>query len=606
MLDGAGNFQRANSRFAHLLGCAVAQLPGTAFLQYLASGEAEQSQQYLARAAAGEIVRYQASMTAADGPLKLNLELLPVLTDADQFAGVYGIATPVPSPPAATEALVEREHQLSVIFNTIADVTFVLYVEENGRYRFTFANKAFERTTGVPAEKVVGSYVDEVIPEPSLTLVLQKYHEAVTTLERVVWQETSDYPTGRVTGEVSVTPVCDAAGRCHQLVGVVHDLTKEKQVEEALRVSNERFAYALKATTDAIYDWNVMEDTLYWGEGFEFLFGYQLKQNPVSFSGWTDYVHPDDTHRTVVGLQRVVYETTDSFWEDEYRFQRADGSWAVVMDRGYILRDAAGHALRMIGAMQDITPRKQAEERQRLLTERLARQNSDLQQFTYIVSHNLRAPLANALGFSDLLSRVDKQSEVFDQSVQNLRTSLLQLDQVLTDVNDILSLRDEQGGYRPEPVAVAAVCREALLGLQEALRACGGELHSNIPETLWVSGSRAYFHSIFYNLVSNSIKYRSDERPLRIDITATVGPGSDTTITVRDNGLGISQEKGSEEMFQLYRRFHTDKAGRGVGLYLVKAHMEAMGGQIIVRSQVNEGTEFILYFRQRADENLPD
>jgi signal transduction histidine kinase len=195
---------------------------------------------------------------------------------------------------------------------------------------------------------------------------------------------------------------------------------------------------------------------------------------------------------------------------------------------------------------------------------------------------------------------------VFGQSVQNLRTSLLQLDQVLTDVNDILSLRDAQGGYRPEPVAIAAVCREALLSLQESLRACGGELHSDIPEALRVYGSRAYFHSIFYNLVSNAIKYRSDERPLRIDITATVGPNADTTITVRDNGLGISQEKGSEEMFQLYRRFHTQKAGRGVGLYLVKAHMQAMGGQIIVRSQVNEGTEFILYFRHRADENLPD
>ncbi|MCC3151485.1 PAS domain-containing sensor histidine kinase [Hymenobacter sp. BT770] len=606
VLDGAGNFLRANSRFAHLLGYPAAQLHGTSFLHYLSPEEAEQGQQYLARAAAGEVVSYQASVLGNGEPLVLDFQLLPVLTADERTAGVYGIARPLADQPPLNAALVEREQQLSVIFNAIADVTFVLNVEDDGRYRFIFANKAFERTTGIPPEKVAGSYVDAIIPEPSLALVLQKYQEAVTTLERVVWQETSDYPTGRVTGEVSVTPVCDEAGRCHQLVGVVHDLTKEKQVEEALRASNERFVYVLKATNDAVYDWNVVEDTLYWGEGFAFLFGYQLKQNPVSFSGWADYVHPDDTHRTVAGLQRVVYETTDSFWEDEYRFHRADGSWAVVMDRGYILRDAAGHALRMIGAMQDITPRKQAEERQRLLTERLARQNSDLQQFTYIVSHNLRAPLANALGFSDLLSRVDKQSEVFDQSVQNLRTSLLQLDQVLTDVNDILSLRDEQGGYRPEPVAVAAVCREALLGLQESLRACGGELHSNIPETLRVLGSRAYFHSIFYNLVSNSIKYRSDERPLRIDITATVGPNADTTITVRDNGLGISQEKGSEEIFQLYRRFHTDKAGRGVGLYLVKAHMEAMGGQIIVRSQVNEGTEFILYFRQRADENLPD
>ena len=510
------------------------------------------------------------------------------------------------NPAPLNAALVERERQLSVIFNSIADVTFVLNVEDDGHYRFTFVNKAFEKTTGVAVGKVVGSYVEDIIPEPSLSLVLMKYHEAVSTLERVVWQETSDYPTGQVTGEVSVTPVCDETGRCRQLVGIVHDLTKEKQVEEALRRSNVRFAYALKATTDAIYDWHVADDTLYWGEGFEELFGHQLDYNPTPFNRWADYVHPDDNQRTVAGLRHVAYETKDSFWQEEYRFRRADGSWAVVFDRGYILRNAQGQPMRMIGAMQDITQRKQAEEQQRLLTEKLVKQNSDLQQFTYIVSHNLRAPLANALGFSDLISRIDKNSAVFDTSLQNLRTSLQQLDQVLTDVTDILTLRDEQGGYRPEPVAVADVCQQVLFDLQEALLACGGEVHIAIPQTVRLPGSRAYFHSIFHNLVTNAIKYRLDSRPLRINIAAVVGPNSETTITVGDNGSGFDQEKVGSDIFQLYRRFHSEKAGRGIGLFLVKAHVEAMGGEISVRSQVKEGTQFTLYFRPRADENLPD
>jgi PAS domain S-box-containing protein len=378
--------------------------------------------------------------------------------------------------PTLTYAdLARREHQLSVIFNTIADVTFVLSVEPDGRYRFLFANQAFEKATGVPVDNVVGRDVSEVIPEPSLSLVLTKYQEAVATRERVVWLEVSDYPTGRVTGEVSVMPVSDEAGRCYQLVGVVHDLTKEKQ----------------------------------------------------------------------------------------------------------------------------------AEEHQRLLTERLLQQNSDLQQFTYIVSHNLRAPLANALGFTDLLTRLDKNSEAFDTSLQHLRTSLEQLDQVMTDVNDILSLGDTQAGYRPEPVALAAVCQQALEGLQEALRACDGRLHNAIPEALRVAGSRAYFHSIFYNLISNAIKYRSDARPLRIDVAAEQAPGGDIAITVRDNGSGFDQEKAGAHVFQLYRRFHSGQAGRGIGLFLVKAHVEAMSGHISVRSQVNVGTEFTIHFKPSGDENLP-
>ena len=505
---------------------------------------------------------------------------------------------------AAIAALAEREHQLSVLFDAIADVTFVLNIEAAGRYRFVFANKAFEKTTGLPLAKVLGCYVEEVIPEPSLSLVLTRYREAIETMQRVVWQETSDYPTGQVTGEVSVTPVPDESGQCCQLVGVVHDLTKEKRVETALRLSNERFAYALKATTDAIYDWNIANDTLYWGEGFEGLFGYQLSENPSPFSEWADYVHPDDSPRVVTGLLHAAFETTSLFWQEEYRFQRADGTWAEVFDRGFLLRDAAGQAVRMIGAMQDITLRKQAERQQQLLAEKLIGQNADLQQFTYIVSHNLRAPLANALGFSDLLARVDRQSAVFDASLQNLRTSLQLLDAVLTDVNDILSVRDEQAGYRPELVPLAAVCQQALLGLQEALQAAGGQLHPEIPADLRVAGSRAYFHSIFHNLISNAIKYRADARPLRINIAATATPVG-LTITVRDNGSGFDRQQAGDNVFQLYRRFHAGQAGRGIGLYLVRAHTEAMGGQVAVASSPDEGSEFTLYFRPYADENLP-
>ncbi|TGE24951.1 PAS domain S-box protein [Hymenobacter aquaticus] len=562
----------------------------------------------LAHVAAGGELRYEARVQLGQPePQLVSVTLLPLPGAADGTgAGIYGLVRPV-VPVSAPTPLLEREQYLSVIFNNMADVAFVLEVEGEGRYRFGFVNRAFAKTTGLPVEQVVGRYVHDVIPEPSLSLVLQKYREALTSRERVVWLETSDYPTGRVTGEVSVTPVLDDTGACCRLVGIVHDLTPQQQAEEKLRLSNERFQYALKATTDALYDWNVTVDTLYWGEGFEALFGHQLAENPTPFSFWAEHVAPEDQQRVVGGLRETTFATTNTFWQKEYRFGRADGSWSVVFDRGYILRDEQGRPLRMIGAMQDITERTEAEERQQQMAEKLLAQYTDLQQFTYIVSHNLRAPLANALGFADLLARVEKQSAVFDDSLKNLRTSLHKLDDVLTDVNNILSVRDRQHGYRPEPVALAAVCRQALHGLEELLRECGGELRIDVPEELRVLGSRAYFHSIFHNLLSNAIKYRSDARPLRITITGTRGPDQDTTIVVADNGSGFDQEQAGDALFQLYRRFHPTKPGRGIGLFLVKAHVESMHGQITVRSQVNVGTQFILYFSQyAADENLPD
>ncbi|WP_303311071.1 PAS domain S-box protein [Hymenobacter sp. BT730] len=604
MLNEDGNFRQCNARFTALLGLPTAQLAGTSFFQLLPPESAAYGRQCFERAAAGEMVHLETVLLGAS-PQKQSLHLFPLLADG-QIRGVYGMASVGLEPPSAPLALQEREHQLSVIFDSIADVTFVLNVEPDGRYRFTFANKAFQRTTGLPPEKVIGSYVDAIIPEPSLSLVLAKYQEAVTTQKRVAWLETSDYPTGQVTGEVSVTPVLDEAGVCTQLVGVVHDLTDQKRTEEALRLSNERFQYVLRATTDAIYDWNIATDTIYWGEGLETSFGHQLEQNPSPFNIWLALVHPQDKDRVLNGKLWEVNHSTTTLWQDEYRFKQKNGSWAVVFDRGYIVRDATGKPERMIGSMQDITERKETEERQRLMADKLFKQNADLQQFAYIVSHNLRAPLANAIGYADLISRVEKDSPVFDESVKNLQTSMELLDEILTDVTSILSIRDKQGGYRPEPVALAAVCQQALLGLEEPLQESGGQIICDIPETLRVRGNRAYFHSIFHNLISNAIKYRSDERPLRIEIKAVDKPHEGTTITIADNGSGFNQKKAGEDVFQLYRRFHTDKRGRGIGLFLVKSHVESMGGQITVESRMNEGTRFILYFSHHADENLPD
>jgi len=600
VLDMAGSFQRVTGAMAQLLGCPPAQLLGTHLLDYLSPEAGAPGAQHLAEAAAGAIVRYQASLAPPAEPLALELQLLPQLSATGQVVAIQGLAQPL----ASTATLMERE--LTVLFDSIADVTFVLNVEAEGRYRFHFTNKAFEKTTGLPSSAVVGRYVEEIIPEPSLSLVLPKYAQAVRTLQRVVWLETTVYPTGQVTGEVSVMAVCDASGRCNQLVGVVHDLTKEKQVEEALRLSNERFRYAIQATSDAIYDWNVAADTVYWGEGFASLFGHQLLQNPAPFQAWADGVHPTDSERVVGGLRRVAQAGTASAWQEEYRFRRADGSWANVLDRGYLLRDAQGRAVRMLGAMQDITERQQAAERQQLLTQQLAFQNADLQQFTYIISHNLRAPLANARGCANLLPHLDYAAPAFGETLQHLRTSLWQLDEVLTDINQVLSIRDAQDGYRPEPVAVAAVCRQALLGLQAPLRASGGQVVSTIPEALRLPGSRAHFHSIFHNLLSNAIKYRSDERALRVDVAATHDATGHTQLTFRDNGLGFDQLRGPDDIFQLYQRLHPSKAGRGIGLFLVKAHVEAMGGHISVRSRVQEGTEFTITFRSAGNENVFD
>jgi PAS domain S-box-containing protein len=132
------------------------------------------------------------------------------------------------------ELLHQNEQLLASIYNTVADCIFYLAVESGGQYRFISVNADFLKVTGLSQEMVVGRTVNEVIPEPSLTMVLEKYQQVIDKKTRVSWEETSDYPAGRLTGEVCIAPVFNDKGTCTHLVGSVHDITGRKRMEEEI------------------------------------------------------------------------------------------------------------------------------------------------------------------------------------------------------------------------------------------------------------------------------------------------------------------------------------------------------------------------------------
>jgi PAS domain S-box-containing protein len=137
----------------------------------------------------------------------------------------------------AEEALLASEQQRALIYANITDIVFYLAVEPDDRFRFVSVNPAFLKATGLAEDAVVGRPVEEVIPEPALTLVLGHYGEAVRTEKAVAWEETTIYPAGTRYGEVSVTPILDA-GVCTHLIGTVHDVTGRVQAEVELRRLN--------------------------------------------------------------------------------------------------------------------------------------------------------------------------------------------------------------------------------------------------------------------------------------------------------------------------------------------------------------------------------
>jgi two-component system, cell cycle sensor histidine kinase and response regulator CckA len=152
--------------------------------------------------------------------------------------GIFILSLDITERKKAENSLQESERRLASIYDTVGDVIFYVGVEADDTYRFVSVNKAFCRITGLSEEMIAGKLVNEVIPEPSLSMVLEKYRQAIRENSIVRWEEISDYPAGRIVGEVNVAPVVDDMNRCLYLVGSVHDITERKHAEEKERHLN--------------------------------------------------------------------------------------------------------------------------------------------------------------------------------------------------------------------------------------------------------------------------------------------------------------------------------------------------------------------------------
>jgi PAS domain S-box-containing protein len=152
----------------------------------------------------------------------------------------------------AEKTLEEKEKQLSSIFDTVGDSIFVISPEKDGRYKFVSVNKVFETTTGIKINQVLGKYVDEIIPPSSINVVLEKYKKAILEKKIIRWEEVSDYPTGQLTGEISIAPIFDENGNCSFLVGSVHDITDRKINENKIIKLNEELEERVKERTSEL------------------------------------------------------------------------------------------------------------------------------------------------------------------------------------------------------------------------------------------------------------------------------------------------------------------------------------------------------------------
>jgi PAS domain S-box-containing protein len=303
-------------------------------------------------------------------------------------------------------ALQADERRLASIYNTVGDVIFQLAVEPNDRYRFCSVNSAFCRVTGLPVEKVIGREVHEIIPEPSLSMVLGKYREAIAKNAIVRWEETTDYPTGQLIGDVSIAPLYDNAGNCTYLIGSVHDITERKVAEQKIRESEERLRFALEGTNDGLWDVNMTTGAVYLSpRGCEIL-GYTPEELPDLIRVWSELVYEEDLPETQVALSHYLAGKTDLF-QVEQRLKTKSGHLKWIHTRGKAVeRDLKGQPLRMTGTHTDITDRKRAEDDLRETNVHLAAAEEELRSQYDMLAENQKTLEASEEKYRTILENM--------------------------------------------------------------------------------------------------------------------------------------------------------------------------------------------------------
>lgn len=229
--------------------------------------------------------------------------------------------------------------------------------------RIIMANSAFCELLGYGKEELLGrtelgvTHTDDISAAAALFRDLVAGKRARYTVDKKYLHKSGEVVWGRVIVTLLPRSTGDFA------IAVVEDITEKRSIDQAaeeVRRAHERYALVARASNDVIWDWDAEHATIIWNDALQTMFGYEPDQIDNRLQWWDSHIHPDDRERVVAGINGLI-ERGGSSWSDEYRFERADGSFTEVLDRGYIARSEEGKPIRMIGAMLDVTERKRAE-----------------------------------------------------------------------------------------------------------------------------------------------------------------------------------------------------------------------------------------------------
>lgn len=460
-----------------------------------------------------------------------------------------------------------------------------MFIYEPATLKFVMVNEAACAQYGYSREEFNTIHVTDIIPPDrrdhyltNLSVYLQN--------KRLKHEDQHRHKSGKLIDIVAYAETFRFHGRNCRLVTAL-DITEKKSHEERLRL----FETVLTNLTDGVMITGPVPaqgkgpEILYVNPAFEKQSGYSAAElrgaQPELLYG------PETDIKTIQRMMRGLHLAEHFMGELAIYDKRGEKYYAGLNIAP--VKDPDGKVLNFIAVTHDLTELKRAELRQQKLANELVKSSSHLNQFSYITSHNLRAPLTNIIAVAKLMESGVTQQEL-GRLVGLINRSSQQLNETIEDLVKILLIKE--AAMTKELVDLELLWKQVRSANKEALRSAGAVVHASFDKR-WIRFNKIYLSGILQELLTNAIKFRRPGIALQVNISS-VRTMDGVSIHFSDNGMGLDLAVAGDKLFGLYQRFHAGVAGKGLGLFMVRSQLQSMGASVRVKSIPGQGFHVII------------
>lgn len=437
-------------------------------------------------------------------------------------------------------------------------------------------------------------WFDRIHPEDTIRMSVKLYSFLEQKLEK--WQDEYRFKCKDGSYKYILDRgflVIDTNNQATRMIGAMQDISKQKQEEERLKLLETVITNAKDAVliTDVAVSTHDVPNVIFANEAYTQMSGFSSDEIlGKSMLETLKIASDNEYYQQLVSSLKIKKECeieTEAYRKNNEKY------WVKFIIVPVFNKE--NEHTHWISIKRDITEQKQQEKEKEQLIAELTQNNKDLRQFSYITSHNLRAPLSNLIGLLHLINGIEIKDEELKEIIDGFSKSTKLLNETISDLGKVVIIRDNPSIEKNE-VNVLESLNKVLDQINILVEKNDPDLELNLNKNSTIYSHKAYLESILLNLLTNSLKYCSPDRRLKISIKLT-RTDNYTELKFCDNGIGIDLIKYKGKLFGLYQRFHNYPDSKGLGLYLVRSQIESMGGTISVESEVNKGTCFTIIFK---------